>query len=50
MSVYKPETVAAFKEMYVERKSTIEYMIKFGSTYDKALAMLIKNAANGLTA
>jgi hypothetical protein len=50
MSTYKPETVAAFKEMYAERKSTVEYLIKFGSTYDKALATLIKNAATGASA
>jgi hypothetical protein len=48
MPDYKPETVAAFKQMYAERKSTIEYLIKFGNTYDKALATLIKNAATGV--
>lgn len=47
MSTYKPETVAAFKIMYAERKSTFEYMIKFGSTHDKALAMLIEKVATG---
>jgi hypothetical protein len=50
LSIYKPETVASFKEMYAERKSTVEYMIKFGNTYDKALATLIKNAATGASA
>jgi hypothetical protein len=47
MSTYKPETVIAFKQMYAERKSTVEYLIKFGSTYDKALSMLIKDVATG---
>lgn len=45
MPTYKPETVIAFKRMYAERKSTVEYMIEFGSTYDKALAMVIKEVA-----
>jgi hypothetical protein len=48
MSTYKPETVTAFKEMYAERKSTVEYLIRFGNTYDKALAMLIKDVATGV--
>lgn len=45
MSDYKPETVAAFKRIYAEHKSIIEYMIKQGNTYDKALATVIKEAA-----
>ena len=50
MLTYKPETVTALKNMYAERKSTVEYLIKFGSTYDKALAMLIKDVATGMSA
>ena len=48
MPTYKPETVSAFKQMYAERKSTVEYMIKSGSTHDKALGKLIKEVATGV--
>jgi hypothetical protein len=48
--MYKPETVASFKKMYAENESTVEYMIKFGNTYDKALGIVIKNAATGVSA
>lgn len=49
MPTYKPETVAAFKRIYAERKSTIEYMIKFGNKIEKAQAMLIRNVATGVS-
>jgi len=49
MLTYKPETVTAFKQMYAERKSIIEYNLKFGCTYDKAQAMLIKYVATGVS-
>lgn len=45
MSTCNPESVVIFKKMYAERKSIVEYMIEFGSTYDKALATVIKEVA-----
>ncbi|MFZ2497388.1 hypothetical protein [Methanosarcina sp.] len=49
MSTYKPETVAAFKRIYAERESTIEYIMKFGSANDKVLARQIKEVALGVS-
>jgi hypothetical protein len=48
--MYKPETIVAFKEMYVKRKSTVDYLIKFRNPYEKALGTMIKNVATGVSA
>lgn len=48
MPSYKPATVINLKQIYAKRKSTVEYMIKFGNKLEQAQAMLIKNAAIGV--
>jgi hypothetical protein len=48
MPSYKPETVITLKQIYAERKNTVEYMIKFGNKLEKVQATLIKNAAIGV--
>lgn len=45
MQMYKPETVEKFKELYFERKDTIDYLEKFGNKFEKAQAVLIKQVA-----
>jgi hypothetical protein len=42
-----PETVSTFKELYAEKKDTIDYLEKFGSKREKAQAMVIKSVALG---
>lgn len=39
---FKPETIAAFKNLYDERKELIEYLEKFGNGFEKAEARLVK--------
>jgi len=45
MPTYKIETVEAFKKLYSERKDTIDYLEKIGNKFERAQAMVIKEAA-----
>lgn len=48
MPSYKIETIEAFKKLYSEKKEVIDYLEKFGSKFERAQAMVIKEAA-GMT-
>lgn len=43
--MYKPETIEKCKQIYETRKDTIEYMIKFGSLFEQAEGLLIREVA-----
>lgn len=43
--MYKPETIMRCKEIYENRKDTIEHMIMFGSLSQRAEGILIKEVA-----
>lgn len=48
MLMYKPETIKIFKKLYSEKKDTVDYLEKFGNEFEKAQALVIKEAA-GMT-
>jgi hypothetical protein len=41
------ETVERFKNLYLNKKETIDYMERFGNDYEKLQARIIKNVALG---
>lgn len=45
VKMYKPETIMRCKEIYENRKDTIEHMIMFGSLSQRAEGILIKEVA-----
>lgn len=41
-------TVEKFKKLYSEKQEVIEYMLKFGNSFEKVEAKIIKDVALGL--
>lgn len=38
---FKPETIAVFKKLCLEKRTSLEYLRQFGSPLEKAVASLI---------
>jgi hypothetical protein len=43
----QPSSIEAFKKIYTEKKETLEYMLKFGTKIEKAIAKMILTAGGG---
>lgn len=41
---FKPSTIEAFKKIYTDKRETLEYMSKYGTTFEKAMANMILSA------
>jgi hypothetical protein len=39
--IFKPETIAAFRQVCSEKKEVLEYMQKFGAPIERAMAKII---------
>lgn len=39
--IFKPETIAAFRQVYYEKRDFLEYMQKFGAPIERAMAKII---------
>ena len=42
---FKPETIAAFRQVCSEKKDPLEYMQKFGAPIERAMAKIIFSVA-----
>lgn len=42
----QPSTIGAFKKVCSEKKETLDYMLKFGSPFEKAMAKMILTAGD----
>lgn len=40
-SQLKPSTVEAFKKIYTDKREALDYMSKFGTAFEKAIADMI---------